>query len=1178
MDSAASVHVFFNKQRFSKFWPAERNQVLQCGGGMVTIRGWGWVTLLLQDGRKFMLVEVAYIPSFPVNLMSLARIQDRGIHWAHHTGRICDTKTDRTIGYTKRCHHTYELIETRVETAFWTANSSSSVESSATADIWHRRMGHIGPLGLYKLGKECLGMRLKGKTTAQCPYCALSKITQRISRRPPINRSTRPFHKINLDWQDLEEGWDGYQGDGALVRRTMAATCDATGMAVVYFVESSREDENLPLVQDLVTWLSLRYNLDVKIVRSDNELNRIKTKEWMIDVGITFEPCAPDTHAQNGVAERFGRLIMEKARAMRLSAGLPHRLWREIVGAAAYLYNRTPREALDWKSPYEVFHTYIWDKEGVTGPRKPQLHHLKAYGCKCYTLIKSKGDPHFRSKRRKLDSKAHIGFLVGYESTNIYRVWIPHKRKVISVRDVIFDEDQVWDGQKIQFSIEDIKELDDAIEIIEVPQSHEMEDIQLGESDGFAEESTSRPSIEDERVMPQSDNVDVEEKDDGWKPEDQYPTPAESDIEAFLSRAVNIPVQPASLSANLPVETEGVQWEDTMIEPAIVDELNKQQSDRYFDFKQYRVPSKLQTAFVAGMKKSLPPPPQNYKQLRNHPYEKEFQASIDEHLRQHREQFNSWSIVDSSEARGHQVLGCQWVFVYKTGKHGELIDCKARLVVCGNQQWKCELSTRATTLASTALRVLLALIARFDLETLQLDAVNAFVHADLDEVVFVRVPPGYKQPPGYEPERKDKTGGLQGKVLRLNKALYGLRRSPILWQQKLTAELRKLGFEEVPQEPCIMQRNGIIIFFFVDDVVTAFRKNQRDEVMTVVESLSKVLTIKVLGELKWFLGMHIVRNRKTGSLWISQKAYIERICTKLMGPPLDRPPTTPMDTIELLPAPEEEEVTDESRTLYQQKIGSILFAAISTRPDISFAASRLSRFNKCPGQLHHRAAERTLQYLYNTRSYCIRYGSTPGDENLSSFICASDASFADNILDRKSSQGYIMKLFNGAVAWRANKQDTVTTSSTEAEFLAISQTAKETIYLSRLMNALTLVIPGPLAIECDNAQTIRLLVAESLKLQTKLRHVDIHSHWLRQEVQRGSIRLAWVPTKRMIADGLTKSLTAANFAVFVRMMGLDDKVGLLAAIEKEDTLRQTLQEKGNTQYSATFGYGSDMID
>ena len=127
----------------------------------------------------------------------------------------------------------------------------------------------------------------------------------------------------------------------------------------------------------------------------------------------------------------------------------------------------------------------------------------------------------------------------------------------------------------------------------------------------------------------------------------------------------------------------------------------------------------------------------------------------------------------------------------------------------------------------------------------------------------------------------------------------------------------------------------------------------------------------------------------------------------------------------------------------------------------------------------------------------LRYG---GDDNEArSFICASDASFADNTLDRKSSQGDIMLLFGGAIAWKANKQNTVTTSSTEAELLALSQTAKEAIFTSRLLKALTLQLNEPLVIECDNSQTLRLVTEESMKLSTKLRHIDIHNHWLCQE-------------------------------------------------------------------------------
>jgi hypothetical protein len=176
-----------------------------------------------------------------------------------------------------------------------------------------------------------------------------------------------------------------------------------------------------------------------------------------------------------------------------------------------------------------------------------------------------------------------------------------------------------------------------------------------------------------------------------------------------------------------------------------------------------------------------------------------------------------------------------WVFIYKTDKHRRIIKYKARLVVCGIQQQECDLPTRAITLATTSLRVLLAMVTKFDLETLQLDALNVFVHADIDKTVYMQMPPGYRKP---------------NKVVQLNKALYGLRRSPILWQTKFTGVLQKMGFTEVSQEPCVMRRGGIICFFYVDDIVFAFRKKDVGHVTGAVAEMRKHFKLNVIGELK----------------------------------------------------------------------------------------------------------------------------------------------------------------------------------------------------------------------------------------------------------------------------------------------------------------------------------------
>ena len=296
-----------------------------------------------------------------------------------------------------------------------------------------------------------------------------------------------------------------------------------------------------------------------------------------------------------------------------------------------------------------------------------------------------------------------------------------------------------------------------------------------------------------------------------------------------------------------------------------------------------------------------------------------------------------------------------------------------------------------------------------------------------------------------------------------------------------------------------------------------------------------------------------------------------------MKPPFNHPSAPFMNTAELLFAEDDEEISNNFKTLYQRKIGSFLFAIIFTRPDIVFAVSRLFRFNVRSERKHHAAAERVLQYFYHTRNKCIRYENNKiinKKRCLTSFVCANDASFVNNMIDWKSSQSYIMKLFNGPITWKTNKQDTVMMLFTETEFLVISQTAKKVIYLFRLMRSLILHLSKLLFIKCDNMQTIRLLVAEFFKLQTKFRHVDIHSHWLRQEVQWGFIHMNWMFIKQMIVNDLIKAFTFTNFETFVKMIGFENKISLFFSIQRKNTFKHAFIEKDNTEYFETFEFGS----
>jgi hypothetical protein len=327
-----------------------------------------------------------------------------------------------------------------------------------------------------------------------------------------------------------------------------------------------------------------------------------------------------------------------------------------------------------------------------------------------------------------------------------------------------------------------------------------------------------------------------------------------------------------------------------------------------------------------------------------------------------------------------------------------------------------------------------------------------------------------------------------------------------------------------------MIKDGIIIFYYVDDIVLAYRRTDQEKADEVATKLKEHYTLTGGHDLQWFLGIEVIRDRTKRLIWLSQASYIEKIVRYAETTPRC---DTPMGTEELLPY---KDIADWIRKrLYLVKVGSLIYIAVMTRPDIAFAVSRLARFNSNPGPKHHYTADRVLRYLYRTRHLALQFGGADD------FEIASDASFADNSLDRKSSQAYIMKLFGGTIAWKANKQNTVTTSTTEAELLALCQCAKEAIYIGRLLKELTVRLDDHrIRIQCDNQQTIRLVTSEIALLKTQLRHVDIHNHWLRQEVTNGTIDVTYTPTESMMADGLTKALQGSRFAVFVAQVGLVD--------------------------------------
>jgi hypothetical protein len=474
-----------------------------------------------------------------------------------------------------------------------------------------------------------------------------------------------------------------------------------------------------------------------------------------------------------------------------------------------------------------------------------------------------------------------------------------------------------------------------------------------------------------------------------------------------------------------------------------------------------------------------------------------------------------------------------WVFTYKFDEDGYLYRFKARLVVRGDLQQPYG-DTYAATLAARTFRALIAIANQFGLELLQYDVPNAFLNATLNRKLYAETPVGFKK---------------DGELLQVLRALYGLKESPLLWYKDLRGTLESLGLTPLPGFPCVYVNSWLIMFVYVDDIVMAFHPSNRHLQREFEKKLEEYYGLKCLGELKWFLGIRVVRDINARTIHLVQDAYIDKVAAKYNITSTGRPSEVPM-LVNFLEQSLEE--PNEARTkTYQELVGYLAYLTQYTRPDLARAhvihASHLTN----PGQAHIESIRRVWRHILETKYRALQaqaideveiqeYLTTPQDYRDPIFFGASDASFADDVETRRSSQGYIFQLFGMTVDWKSTLQRTVTKSTTEAELLALSLAGSEMEEWCRLFKGLSLKLNQTPIIWCDNQQTVGIVTKEQDKLNTKLKHVDIHQNWIRQEVEGNRLYVHWKPTNQMPADGMTKILPRQKHAEFIQQLHLND--------------------------------------
>ncbi|KAI5449041.1 hypothetical protein NCC49_005652 [Naganishia albida] len=373
-----------------------------------------------------------------------------------------------------------------------------------------------------------------------------------------------------------------------------------------------------------------------------------------------------------------------------------------------------------------------------------------------------------------------------------------------------------------------------------------------------------------------------------------------------------------------------------------------------------------------------------------------------------------------------------------------------------------------------------------------LDVETAYLNAPLKIVNYIEFPEG------YQPNDPKATG------LAVTKALYGLTQSAREWWEEINQFItQEMGFKMSTGDWGLYCRNvdtthAIYILAYVDDFLVVGQPDDIDEAVAVLKRKWKMTDA---GSVKWMLGMHI--ERTDTMLALSQIAYIESLSDRYH---LDgcRPISTPLEAnARLVPITTNDISAD--RQKYQSLVGALMWLSLGTRPDITYAVNVLSRFNSNPSRHHYNQALRVLRYVTVTK-------------------------------DKKSTSGYAFFFDGLMVSWASAKQDVVSQSTAESEYVALAAATNEATYLKNLLEDFGVTLKDPIKILCDNQSAITL--AKNPAFHKRSKHFGIRYHVTRDKIRDGTIRLTYCPTASQVADIFTKALPRHLFERHVKGLGL----------------------------------------
>ena len=1117
VDSGSSRHTCCRRDWFATF--SSTKESLQVGNeewvhavgqGSIKIR-----SVVGGDGEEIELKNVLYIPEMSYNLFSTGKAAERGAVTVIHK-KGCQVKLNNRVIATGGIDSETGLCMLNVSTV---AGVAMLVSTRRTLVDWHRALGHVDPKVIAEMlaNRSVDGMELVQDEVPACTRCPEGKAT----RAPHTVASSSAITAVG-DQVDLDLVGPLPVESLGKARYLLVTKDRFSGYSWVCPIKSKSKDDVCGNLQWYIGQFEAKSGKRIRSFLTDNgsEFKNEHVKRLLDVEHIDMRFASAYTPEQNGGAERNNRVIIEAVRTMLAESGLPQALWAEAAATAAYLRNRVPKRGTK-VTPFELF-------QG----RKPFVGHLVPFGTPVQRLINDR-------RLNKLDPRTEAAFVVGFtDRSNTYRVFIPSTEEVKSSCDVIFRGHNGIGAAAVdrgpgQTQVNDVS-LVYASSTPEVGVEGEQ-NAPTRAIDAFFEELDRRGASEhptdQENVTPEQGGIviggDIVQGNDAEEEEIESPS-----YSTLTNLSTGHAANTGEASANAAEDSQRAGRD-----AAYPDLTAEVLASPFRGSTIPRSPTRPRGPTILlnhGKRIEVAPEPANYKQAVSGHNARFWSPAIKAELGA-LNKCNTWSIV--KRPVGCNLLSTKWIFSYKRDSKGNVLKGKARLVARGFEQ-KHGIDyneTFAPVARMDSVRTLLAIAAAKGLSVGKFDVATAFLNGPIDGDVYIEPPEGVK----LEPDQ----------CLKLRKALYGLKQAPKVWNNHFNDVIKQMGFKPTVSDPCVYQDGQQrYLTIYVDDGLVLAPSQRSFE--RVVEELNKWFETKhVISNVFLGIQMEITQNRE---LHLCQSRYVNDILEAFNMVDC-KPVSKPLADMKILFDKQEDEEVDAP---YRSAIGMLSYLAMSTRPDIAFTASLLARFNNSPKRVHWAAVKRVMQYLKGTADVGLRFPK--GNEI--TIEAYSDADWGGDLEKRHSTSGLLIKLCGCPIIFASRRQEGVSQSTAEAEFVAANDVTKELCWLIALLGELK-ISHKKAKLFIDNKSAIQMIKNHDITRRAK--HIEIKYNLVRLKYEQGLFEVEHIDGQHQIADFLTKPLGGPTLKENMERANVIDKQAVaFGGRDRGGVLRKTITPPG----------------